>query len=154
MEVAFPERKHSHWDKSILPGSLFYSDTEQDISGSICFCFHHIQGSVGNAFTRRNETVPRMTHLVIFSKAPSLQEQEPGLGWKADGAFPIRHSGLACCCKLVLNSLFTWQWASEENKGINFSDHQHLNFLGTPCACTQVLDKFLKDCLCVYRKET
>lgn len=57
-------------------------------------------------------------------------------------SWPICRSslGLIPCC--------IWQWASEKNKGIN-NDNRHLNFLGTLCTCTQVLNIiFKKDYLC------
>lgn len=110
MEVAFPVRKHSYWDKSILQ-DLFLSDCwerKEPSSGSICFCFHHIQGSVGNVFTRRNETVPRMTHCT-FSKAPSWLRAGTRPHWKRKGWWGLSylgHSGLGLLLQLVLNSLF------------------------------------------------
>lgn len=144
MEVAFPERKHSHWDKSILQDLfLFWLLSKEPSSGEHLLLFPSYPGKCRKRFypekwdSTQNDTLGNLLQGAILTRAGTRPH------WKRKGWWGLSylgHSGSACCCSLCLIPCFTWQWASEENKGIN-NDHQHLNFLGTPCACTQVLNR-------------
>lgn len=158
MAVAFPERKHSHWDKSILQDLfLFWLLSKELSSGEHLFLFPSYPGKCRKPFylekwdSSQYDTLGNLLQGAILTRAGTLPYRKRKSWW---GLSYLGYSGSACCCSFCLIPCFTWQWASEENKGIN-NDHQHLSFLGTPCACTQVLNRiFLKYCLCVCRKET
>lgn len=92
MAVAFPERKHSHWDKSILQDLfLFWLLSMELSSGEQLFLFPSYPGKCRKPFYLEKWDSSQYDTLGHLLQGASLQEQErcPIGNGKADGAFPI-----------------------------------------------------------------